>query len=427
MSIPVELHTLNNGFKLLTTEQHETKAVTVLFLVGTGSRFETPEQNGISHFLEHILFKGTKKYPSPLLLSERLDGIGANFNAYTSQEYTGFYIQAAAEHFPLIADVLHEMFYHPRYAAEDIEREKGVIVEEINMYRDLPQRHVGDLLFELMYGTTTPLGRNIAGTKETVTSFTKQTFEEYQAQFYTPDNIIVSVAGNPEGATWEQTLKGLLDAKEGTRARGFEAAVSLQQVPQVLVEHRPTDQTHLILGVPAFKETDDRLPALTMLNTILGGSMSSRLFSEIREQRGLAYYVRSGDDTFHDTGLLGISTGVRNDQAKEALRLILVELQKLRDERVTAAELTKAKEHYKGKMALGLEGSSEIGSFVAQQQLYHGRVIQPEELVARVEAVTAEQIQAIANELFVPERLNLAAVGPFKNDDFRPLLEQWGR
>ena len=421
----VEKKTLPNGIRLLMSPQHETKAVTLLFLVGTGSRFETPELNGISHFLEHILFKGTKKYPSPLLLSETLDGIGANFNAYTSQEYTGFYVQAEASHFPLIADVLHEMFYQPSYASEDIEREKGVIVEEINMYRDLPQRHVGDVLFELLYGNSTPMGRNIAGTKETVTSFTNKTFAQYQSQFYTPDNIIVSVSGNPGTSNWEKELTHLLGDKQGARARGFEAVVGVQQNPRVRVEHRETDQTHLMLGLPTFKETDDRLPILSVLNTIFGGSMSSRLFSEIREKRGLAYYVRSGEDTFHDTGLLGIATGVRNAEAKEALKVILTELKRLKEEPVTAAELKKAKEHFKGKLALGLEGSSEVGSFVAQQELYYGKIIQPEEMIDRVEAVTAEQIQMLSNEFFTRSSLNLAAVGPFKDQDFLPILEKW--
>ncbi len=416
---------LGNGLRLLTVPQHETKAVTLLFLVGTGSRFEVPEQNGISHFLEHILFKGTEKYPSPLLLSEALDGIGANFNAYTSQEYTGFYIQAEASHFPLLADVLHEMFYRPRYAPEDIEREKGVIVEEINMYRDLPQRHVGDLLFSLMYGAETPLGRNIAGTKETVTSFTSTTFADYQGQFYTPDNIIVSVAGNPGSHGWERELAALLGNKTGAKARGFESAAYVQSAPRVLTERRETDQTHLVLGIPMLKETDERLPVLTALNTILGGSMSSRLFSEIREKRGLAYYVRSGEDTFHDTGLLGIATGVRNAEAKEAVSLILTEVKRLKDEPVTAAELAKAKEHFKGKLALGLEGSSEVSSYVAQQELYHGKLIQPETLAEKVEQVTAAQIQELANEHFRPDRLNLAAVGPFAEGDFLPILERW--
>jgi predicted Zn-dependent peptidase len=423
--IPVEKTILSNGLRLLTVPQQETKAVTALFLVGTGSRFETPELNGISHFLEHILFKGTKKYPSPLLLSEALDGIGANFNAYTSHEYTGFYVQAEASHFSMIFDVLHEMFYLPKYSSEDVEREKGVIVEEINMYRDLPQRHVGDLLFELLYGKSTPMGRNIAGTKETVTSFTSKTFADYQSQFYTPDNIIVSISGNPIGSHWETDVKKLLGDKTGTRARGFEATEDRQAAPRVLVEQRETDQTHLLLGLPMLKETDDRMPILNMLNTILGGSMSSRLFSEIREKRGLAYYVRSGVDTFHDTGLLAVATGVRNAEAKEALKLILKELTRIKQEPVSAAELKRAKENFKGKLALGLEGSSEVGSFVAQQELYHNRMLQPEELVEQVEAVTVKQIQNLANEFFNQSKLNLAAVGPFQEADFLPILEKW--
>ena len=415
--------TLANGVRIITAPQQETAAMTLLFLVGTGSRFEVQEQNGISHFLEHILFKGTAKYPSPVALAETLDGIGADFNAYTSEEYTGFYIHAAAKHFPLALDVLHEMFYHPRYAHEDIEREKGVIVEEINMYRDLPQRHVFDVLKRLLYGDT-PMGRDIAGTRETVTTFSKQTFEDYQAAFYTPDNIIVSVAGNPLGIDWQKELSTAFMPKEGKRERNFEPASITQTGPRALVEHRQTDQTHLTVAVPAIKETDPRYPALSVLNTILGGSMSSRLFNEIREKRGLAYYVRSGFDTYHDSGSFVVSTGVRNAEAKEAVRVILKELDLLRRHPVTDAELRKAKDHYAGKFALRLEGSEELSGVLAMQELYHGRQFQPAELVEQVNAVTAKEVQAVAETLFVRKMLNLAAVGPFREDDFMPILEQ---
>ncbi len=420
--IDLERSELANGVRFIAAPQRETKAVTVLFLVGVGSRFEAPEESGISHFLEHILFKGTKKYPSPLALAEVLDGIGANFNAYTSQEYTGFYVHAAANQFPLALDVLSEMFYHPRYAKEDIEREKGVIVEEINMYRDLPQRHVYDLLFTLMYGET-PMGRNIAGSKKTVTKFSKQTFESYQERFYTPDNIIVCVAGNPEGGQWQRAVEGVFADKAGTLAHGFEAALDVQASPRVLVERRPTDQTHLLLGFPGLKETDERQAVLSVMNTILGGTMSSRLFTEIREQRGLAYYVRSGYDAFHDTGVMTVATGVRNDQAKEAVAVILSELEHLASSPVTAKELTRAKEHFKGKLALSLEGSAELCSFMAQHELYYKRQVQPEELVEQVEAVTAADIQDLATTLFAPRRRNLAVIGPFAEDDLAPLLE----
>lgn len=412
---------LSNGLRVLTSAQHETKAMTLLVFVGTGSRFETPEINGISHFLEHILFKGTEKYPSPLALAEILDGIGANFNAYTSQEYTGFYVQAEASHFPLALEVLYEMFYRPRYAHEDIEREKGVIVEEINMYRDLPQRHVGDLIFELMYGTT-PMGRNIAGTAETVRSFSKETFEAYQQAFYTPDNMIVSVAGHPQHFEWLKGIEQCFGSHTGARARNFEPAQFAQHQSRVLVEQRQTDQTHLVLAVPGLKETDPRWAQVSVLNTILGGSMSSRLFTEIREQRGLAYYVRSSHDTFHDTGVFGISSGIRNAEVKTALGVILAELKKLKLEQVTEKELKRAKENFAGRLALGLEGSSETSSYLAQRELYEGTIIQPEELAEQINAVTRAQVQSMAQHLFNSNTLNLAAIGPFKEDELLPVL-----
>ncbi len=359
--------TLPNGVRILTSPLHETKAMTLLFLVGTGSRFETSSLNGISHFLEHILFKGTEKYPGPQILAEVLDGIGANFNAYTSEEYTGFYINAAAEHFPLALDVLHDMFYHPQYAPEDIEREKGVIVEEINMYRDLPQRDVFDILKGLLYSET-PMGRNIAGEPATVMAFGKEDFEAYQREFYTPDNILVSIAGNPNSFDWQGEISRLFGSKESTKARQYEPLTMKQNGPRVRVRTKETDQTHLALAVPTIKETDELMPVQSVLSTILGGSMSSRLFDEVREKRGLAYYVRSGIDSYHDTGSLVVSAGVRNASVKEALEVILIELGKFIAEPVSQKELTKAKEHFRGSLALQLEESSEIATYLAQQQ-----------------------------------------------------------
>ncbi|MBI4185498.1 insulinase family protein [Candidatus Berkelbacteria bacterium] len=415
--------TLSNGVRILTAPLHETKAMTLLLLVGTGSRFETPRQNGISHFLEHILFKGTEKYPGPQILAEVLDGIGANFNAYTSEEYTGFYVNAAAEHFPLALDVLHQMFYHPRYAHEDIEREKGVIDEEINMYRDLPQRHVFDLLKSLMYGQT-PMGRNVAGEHETVNAFGKTDFEDYQRSWYTPDNLIVSMAGNPLKHHWTNELTELFGSKTGTKAGVFDPLKYQQSDPRVNIQFKATDQTHIALAIPTIQETDPLMPVQSVLHTILGGSMSSRLFNEVREQRGLAYYVRSSQDSYHDVGSLIISAGVRNASAKEAIEVILTQLSKLVAERVTAKELVKAKENFRGSLALQLEESSEIATYLASQELYHRQQFQPEELVAKIQAVTAGQVQDFAHTYIQKELLNLAAVGPFKESDFQPLLEK---
>ena len=415
--------TLKNGLRIFTAPLHETKAMTLQFLVGTGSRFERDGEGGISHFLEHILFKGTEKYPSPILLAETLDGIGAEFNAFTSEEYTGFYVTAEAKQFPLALDILSQMFYHPIFKHADVEREKGVILEERNMYLDLPQRHVWDLSKKLLYGNT-PLGRNIVGTPETIKSFSKQTFLDYQQDCYTPDNIIVSIAGNPNDHDWIGDLKGVFDTRVGTKARTMHEARDQQAQPAVSVEHRTTDQTHLVLSLRTFPQTDERRFTLGMLSTILGGGMSSRLFDEIREKRGLAYYVRSSADGYHDAGSFAVSTGANNANAKEAVKVVLEQLKKLKDEPVSDAELSRAKENFRGKLALQLEESSAVGSFLAEQELYHGKQLQPEELIEKVNAVTVAGIQELANDFFTHEHLNLAAVGPFKNADFAPLLEK---
>ena len=420
--IEFQKNTLSNGVRVITAPLHETKAMTIQLLVGTGSRFERPEESGISHFLEHILFKGTEKYPSPLLLAETLDGIGAEFNAYTSEEYTGFYVNAEAKQFPLALDVLHEMLYHPTFKLEDVEREKGVILEERNMYLDTPQRHVWDVLKELLYGDS-PLGRNIVGLPETIKAMTKETFTNYQSECYTPDNLIISVAGNPAGYDWLAEISKLMEGKQGSKVRNFESASDAQSIPRVRVDNRKTDQTHLVLAFRTFKQADERRFPLAVLSTILGGTMSSRLFNEVREKRGLAYYVRSTPDAYHDAGMFGISAGVNNAQAKEAVALILSELKRIKDEPVTEAELARAKENFRGRMALQLEESSALGGFLADQELYLGTQTQPEELVEKVSAVTAAQVQAIAKEFFVREHLNLALIGPFKEEEFSTILQ----
>ena len=420
--IEFQKNTLPNGVRIITAPLHETKAMTLQFLVGTGSRFERPDESGISHFLEHILFKGTEKYPSPLLLAETLDGIGAEFNAYTSEEYTGFYVNAEAKQFPLALDVLHEMLYRPTFKLEDVEREKGVILEERNMYLDTPQRHVWDVLKELLYGDS-PLGRNIVGSPETIKAMTRETFTNYQRDSYTPDNLIISVAGNPNDIDWLASLTKTFSDKQGTKTRSFDAAPDAQSIPRVRVDNRRTDQTHMVLALRTFKQNDDRRFPLAVLSTILGGTMSSRLFNEVREKRGLAYYVRSAPDAYHDAGMFGIAAGVNNSQAKEALAVILSEVKRMKDEPVTEPELNRAKENFRGRMALQLEESSAMAGYLADQELYFGNLTQPEALLEKVNAVTAADVQAIANTFFVREHLNLAVVGPFKEEEFGTILQ----
>lgn len=415
--------TLKNGYRIITAPNHETKAVTVLFLVGTGARYELLEENGISHFLEHILFKGTKKYPSAQILSSTLDGIGAQFNAFTGEEYTGFYVSAEASHFSLIIDVLHDMLYAPKFSEADIKREKGVIIEEMNMYRDLPQYAVWDALKELVYGDV-PLGRKIVGMEETVTKFTKKDFQNYQKTFYTPENIVVSVAGNPGKNNWEASLKKLLTGKTGKKARDFEPVFDLQAAPQVKIQSKKTDQTHLVLALPGIKATDDQEYKVRVLKTILGGGMSSRLFNEIREKRGLAYYVRASLDSMHDVGGFFVSAGVRNSAAPEAVKVILKELKKLKNKKVDAKELRKAKEMLKGDLALGLESSQEVANFLASQELYTQNLETPEEMMQKIEKVTTDDVIKMANELFDYNKLNLAAIGNAKQKDFEEVIKK---
>jgi predicted Zn-dependent peptidase len=257
-----------------------------------------------------------------------------------------------------------------------------------------------------------------------VKSFDRTTFEKYQADCYTPDQIIVSIAGNPNEHDWMSELEQVFEPKSGTKARTMIAARDKQTKPAIKVEHRKTDQTHLVLSLRTFPQTDERRFILGVLSTILGGTMSSRLFNEIREKRGLAYYVRSGADGYHDAGSFAVSTGANNASAKEAVTVILAELKKLKDELVSKEELARAKENFRGKLALQLEESSSVGSFLAEQELYFGHQLQPEELIEKVNAVTTKDIQSLAQEFFVKEHLNLAAVGPFKNEDFQPLLEK---
>lgn len=418
-----EKNTLKNGLRIITAPQKETKAVTLLFLIGVGSRYEKPKENGISHFLEHILFKGTKKYPSPQILSSTLDGIGADFNAFTSEEYTGFWVSAASNHFDLITDVIHEMIYEPKFAQDDVKREKGVIVEEMNMYQDLPQYAVWDVLKNLLYGDS-PLGRKTVGTKETVTKFQKKDFVNYQKSFYTPENVIVSIAGNQEDNDWLKSLTKLLNGKRGKKDREFEGIKQSQPGFQVKVGHKQTDQTHLLVSLPALRAQDDRRYILDVLKTVLGGGMSSRLFSEIREKRGLAYYVRAGVDSFHDTGNLVISSGVRNAAALQAVKVIINELKKLKNKKIPSSELKKAKEMLKGSLVLGLESSQEVANFLALQELYYGKLISPEEIIDKIEAVTSQEILGLANELFKHNLLSLAAIGPLKDEEFMNILQK---
>lgn len=404
-------------------------SLTTILLVGAGSRFENEKNNGIAHFFEHMAFKGSKKYPNSFLISSTIEGIGGIFNAFTSKDHTGYWIKSTSEHFPTVIDVISDMVLNPILSVEEIEREKGVIVEEINMYEDTPQRKVGELFEGLLYKGN-PLGFDIAGTKDTVTKFTRNTFVEYIDNLYYPNNTVLVVAGGLsqkskiKNQNYNSKLKIIEEKfsnwKNGERSR-FMPMVESQKKPQMLVKYKKTEQAHFSLGFRAFSFNDRRKYALNVLSTVLGGGMSSRLFIEVRERRGLCYYISSGSELYHDCGNFVTQAGVTNnlDKVKEAIKVILNEHKKIVDGDIKKEELKRAKELIKGRLLLSFEDSATVATFFGTKKLLQDKVETPEEAIKKIEKVSIDEISRLAGEIFTPERLNFALIGPFKEGDFK--------
>lgn len=428
-----QLSTFNNGLKLITAPLSNTRAVTVLFLIGVGSRFEEKSQNGISHFLEHMCLKGTEKRPTTLDISKTLDAVGASYNAFTGEEHTGFYVRSSSEHFDLALDVLFDILYHSKFDIREIEKEKGVIAEEINLYQDTPPSYIVDVAKKLFYGEQ-PLGRPVAGEKEIIRKFTQKDLLAYRDNFFTPDNLIIAISGGPSTSlgtgkntsNWQEKIHQFFD-KITTKKQGDYSRVKERQTkPAMFIHQKKTDQAHLILGFRTIPRTDDRHPTLKVLNNLLGETMSSRLFTEVREKRGLAYYISSEEADFQDTGVFGALAGVDISRAEEAVKVILDEFAKIKTKPIDEDELHRAKENLKGRLYLGLEESFAVAEFLAEQQLFWGEIEDPDELVAKYQKVTASDIQKFAQEFFIPKNLNLAMIGPFKDKNkFKKILSSF--
>ena len=418
------LHKYDNGLRLVVVPMKSTQTVTVLVLVGTGSRYETKNINGISHFLEHMMFKGTDKRPNTLDIAKELDSIGAEYNAFTGKEYTGYYAKASSENLGLITDVISDIFLNSKLDENEIEKEKGVIIEEINLYLDNPPRYVGDLIENLLYGDQ-PAGWNIAGEKETVKSFVRKDFVGYFSSHYVAKDTIIAVAGNVD----KEKVKNEIVPKFFEKARIGDKLERLpvkefQTEPGVLLHHKKTDQTHFVLGSRAYDMFSPKIEAAQLLSVILGGGMSSRLFISVREKQGLAYYVSSSLEAYTDHGYFGTQAGVNNDKAERAISTVLEEYKNIKKNSVPEEEVKKAKEFIKGKLVIGLEQSDDLAAFYANQWLLKNETLTPEEKLSKIMAVTADDIQKAANEIFRPEKLNLALIGPFEDKEkFEKLLE----
>lgn len=404
---------LANGVRFISAPMPSVKSVTILVMVEAGSRYENAENNGVSHFLEHMMFKGTKKRPSKIEISKELDGIGASFNAFTSKEYTGFYVKSAAENLNLITDVVSDMVVNSTFPVGEVDKEKGVIIEEINMGEDDPSGRVFEV-FEKMIFSGSPLSMRIAGEKETVSQMTRDQIVAYVEKMYHGNSMVVSVAGQVGEGNKVESYFG--EIKEGGENK-FLPAIDQQTKAQVSVYEKKTEQAHFVLGVRGYALSDPKRYAASILGNILGGNMSSRLFQEIRENRGLAYYVSAASEEYLDTGFWVAGAGVRLSDIDEALKVALEQLYKVKQEGVTDEEIGRAKEYARGKMVLSLEDSSRVASFFAGQELLEKKILLPDEVLAKIDGVTKEEIQMVAEELFETERLNLAVIGPYDDKE----------
>jgi len=418
----IKKFTLPNGLRLLFIPQPSSLATTVLVLVAAGSKYETKEINGLSHFLEHMCFKGTKKRPNQLAIASELDGMGAEYNAFTSREYIGYFAKAANEKFDQILDIVSDMYLNPIFDPKEIDKERGPIIEEINMYEDLPMRRVQELFLELVYGDQ-PAGWNIAGNKENIRKLTRDDFLKYRDEHYVANATVVVVAGGFGRNDIEKKVGAAFSTMGSGKKSPKVPVFEKQDFPQSLVTFKESDQTHLVLGFRAFPLHDKRRFALEVLADILGGGMSSRLFQKIRTEMSAAYYVNASVDLYTDHGLIMMSAGVDHAKTEEVIKAAIEEFSKLKKYEVGRDELNRAKEHLIGHLFLSLESSDELAGFYGGQEILGLPILTPKELAARIQKVTATEIKKIAEEIFIPDRLNLAVIGPFKDRDFLDILK----
>jgi len=404
--------TLDNKVRLITSPLKETQTASILVLVKVGSRQESAKVSGGSHFIEHLMFKGTKKRPTALDLSKELDGIGAEFNAFTGKDYTGYYIKSDARHLSLSIDVLSDMLLGSKFDPQEMEREKGVIVEEINMYEDNPLMYVDDLLEQTMYSGH-QLGVSIAGSRESVKKMTRRNLIEFKNKFYQGGNIVISLAGNYSDSHIKE-IKNKFKFKNTSKIPAISKITVRQVKPRVGLLFKESEQTQIALGFPAYEYTNEKLHPLQLLSIILGGNMSSRLFLQVRERNGLAYFVRSSLSVYEDTGALVIQSGLDKIRVESAIKLIISELKKIK-KGVTKEELKRAKEYLAGKSALDLEDTSRISSWYAQQELMTKTILTPEERIQKIMAVTSSDIIKVAKEVIKINKVSLAVIGPFKD------------
>ena len=415
-----ERHVLDNGLRVLTADLPHAQSVTCMVMLAAGSRYETADTNGIAHFSEHMFFKGTERRPNARAIAGEIDAIGGEFNAFTSKESTAYYVKCAAEHRDVALDVLVDMLRNSRFDGDEIEREKGVIVEEMNMYFDTPRDYIGGVYEQLLYGDQ-PLGWDILGRKETIRAATRDTFLGYLGSWYHPARMVVGVAGRIGDDAVERIggLLGDLPAVETGEAAPAERFPN----GRVKVFTKQSDQAHVILGAPSYELDHPDRYVLQMVATVLGGGMSSRLFTEVREKRGLAYYVYGVNHSYTDAGSLYAQAGVDINRIDEAVSTIAAELEGMAEAPVPADELEKARNFAKGRFVLQLESPQGLIMFGLRKEVLERRAPDPDEVLNGLSAVSAEDVQRVARDILAEGRVRLAVIGPFDDADrFEKLL-----
>lgn len=412
---------LSNKAPIITIPVPEAKTATALLIFKTGSRYENKKNNGISHFLEHLFFKGTLKHPTTLALASELDSLGCEFNAFTSKEYTGYWIKTAASKLGQALEILGDMILNSKMAADEIEREKGVIIEELNMYQENPMMHIDDVLETCLYGDT-PAGWETVGTKKNIQNFKRQDFIAYLNSQYGANSACLIIAGGIKDKDFKKAteiVKALKDNKWKKQVK----FVSHQTVPTVKTLFKNIDQANLSLAVRTFPLNHPEEFNVKILSIILGGAMSSRLFINLRERNGLAYYVKTDTEFYSDSGYLTTQAGVPTEKTKQAVEIILSEYGRLKTELVSKSELKRAKDLLQGRLLLQMEATDNLANWYARQAILRDKIMTPEEFMKKIKAITPLDLQKTAKKIFIDKGLNFAAIGRFKEAEFKKVLK----
>ncbi len=405
--------TLPNKAKVLIAPTNSTKAATLLVMFKVGSRYENKSKNGLAHFTEHMMFKGTKRRPTTLHIAKELDAIGADYNAFTSKEYTGYYIKAEASHLQLAADVLSDMLFNSQFNPAEIERERKVIIEEINMYEDMPMALIEDVFDSLAYHGNS-LAWDVIGSKQTVSNVQRSDFVGFTNKFYQPSNMFISIAGAVEPGTVEAVMKKFFSKQnKPVKSNSFRPVKIRQRRPQIHLKAKETEQVHLALGfVGSIGYQSNLLLPLQIANIALGGNMSSRLFIAIREREGLCYYIRSRVNTYQDVGNWTVYSGLDVSRLDLAVKLIVSELRRFRKQGITKKELENAKEYLKGKIVLRLEDSANLAQWFAEYAMFKRKVLTPTEVIKKIDKIDLSTVNRAIERVMKESRLNLAIIGP---------------